>query len=190
LALVTVDELVDLIDISLDEAIGIIEKAKRLLAQKQAREARADKEGESESAEAGEETELSASDSEETTGLASSSVDEDEPDPARTVASPIANYEEMSPSDLEIQETAAGADLSTSEAEGPMPIEGLQALAPGAQVIPESHSEWAKHAEAEETESTESSESIESEQQPHAEGAVDERGEKERAPEDKNDDKE
>jgi N utilization substance protein A len=183
LALVTVDELVDLIDISLDEAIGIIEKAKRLLAQKQAREARADKEGESETAEAGEHAGLSVSESQETTGLAPDSVDQDEPEPARTTASSIANYEEMSPSELEIQEAAAGADLSTSEAEGPMPLEGLQALAPGAQVIPESHSEWAKHAE--ETESPESSESIESEQQTHAEGAVDERGEKERAPEDK-----
>lgn len=42
----TVDELVDLIDISLDEANGIIEKARRLLAQKQFREAKAREAGE------------------------------------------------------------------------------------------------------------------------------------------------
>jgi N utilization substance protein A len=46
LAAATIDELVDLIDISLDEANSIIEKAKRLLAQKQAREARALREAE------------------------------------------------------------------------------------------------------------------------------------------------
>src|SRR5215467_1149681 len=40
LAAATIDELVDLIDISLDEANSIIEKAKSLLAQKQAREAK------------------------------------------------------------------------------------------------------------------------------------------------------
>jgi len=52
LASTTVDELVDLIDISLDEANGILEKSRRLLAQKQAREARAQREADKEAAEA------------------------------------------------------------------------------------------------------------------------------------------
>src|SRR5262245_35700653 len=50
LASTTVDELVDLIDISLDEANSILEKSRRLLAQKQAREARAQREADKEAA--------------------------------------------------------------------------------------------------------------------------------------------
>ena len=160
LASATIDELVDLIDISLDEANSIIEKAKRLLAQKQMREARATKELEAHAAEvqSGEEAgaegaegieaaEVSESSSEGVGAAEAGVVDQDEPDPPRAQASSIANYDEMSPSDLGIQELAADAGESTSELEGPMTKEALEALAPGAQVVPETRAQWSAHVE-------------------------------------------
>jgi len=168
LASASIDELVDLIDISLDEATGIIEKAKRLLAQKQMREARASRESEAEATAGGEGTDeaqaadLSATDAGVEVGRAE--VDEGEPDPPRPIASPIANYDAMSPSDLEIQELAAGTEESSSELEGPLSKDALEALEPGAQIVPESKAEWNKHVdELSAAGSSESNESAEGE---------------------------
>ena len=168
LASASIDELVDLIDISLDEATGIIEKAKRLLAQKQMREARASRESEAEATAGGEGTDeaqaadLSATDAGVEVGRAE--VDEGEPDPPRPIASPIANYDAMSPSDLEIQELAAGTEESLSELEGPLSKDALEALEPGAQIVPESKAEWNKHVdELSAAGSSESNESAEGE---------------------------
>jgi N utilization substance protein A len=191
LASATIDELVDLIDISLDEANGIIEKAKRLLAQKQMREARATRELEAEAAqaaltgaEAGTEAgaeggaeEGAAVETEQADELAVGTVDEaesqalnegddetgdqGEPDPPRPIATPIASYDEMSPSDLEIQELAADTGVSSAELEGPLSKEGLELLAPGAQIVPETRAQWSAHVE--ELSSTEDSESIQAE---------------------------
>jgi transcription termination/antitermination protein NusA len=195
LASVTIDELVDLIDISLDEASSIIEKAKRLLAQKQLREARATRELEAggvHPAEAGaeetgaEETaageaveeavELSAPESAE-----SETVNQDEPEPPRAHTAPIADYDEMSQSDVEIQDAAADLGPSPAELEGPMPRAGLEALEPGAQVIPESRSEWA--ANVEELSAEEDAESSHLEGGPHSEGEIDHKDEEGETPE-------
>jgi hypothetical protein len=57
----------------------------------------------------------------------------------------------MSPSEVQIQEFIADEAPSSDEAQGPMPASGLAAFAPGAKVIPESHSEWAEKAGIEES---------------------------------------
>ncbi|HSE37629.1 MAG TPA: hypothetical protein VLG74_10025, partial [Blastocatellia bacterium] len=60
LALISVDELVDAIDVSFDQANDILERAHRLLAQKHAREAREAREAEEATAKAATDTEQAA----------------------------------------------------------------------------------------------------------------------------------
>jgi len=76
---------------------------------------------------------------------------EAEPDPSRPLASAVPDFGAMSPSEVQIQEFIADEAPSSDEAQGPMPASGLAAFAPGAQVIPESHSEWAANAGIEES---------------------------------------
>ena len=224
----TVDELVDSIDVSFDQANEILERAHRLLAQKQAREAQAAKEAaaapaeaqaadetatepeatESE-AEAGhgvsvseegvegsahdaelaesdepkeaapeaaleaeampeEEHETATTATEEATidpsrlaepepsaEEAADEMDEEqqyapppdaEPDPARPDASAVPNFDAMSPTEVQIQETLADAPAGSEAELGPMPASGLPAFAPGAQVIAETHREWVEES--------------------------------------------
>jgi len=189
LAATTVDELVDAIDISFDQANEIIERAHRLWAQKQAREAREARESEASeasegiseegSAEGGEGEAVSAAEapSEEASGeagLADASSGQDageesvsqeeefapppdaEPEPARPLASSEPDFDAMSPSEAQIEEFLADAPSGSHEAPGPMPASGLEAFAPGAQVVAESQAEWAAEAEAAQPEEAES----------------------------------
>jgi N utilization substance protein A len=232
LSTVTVDELVDAIDVSFDQATEILERAHRLLAQKHAREARQARESEEalvlggealpveeeeveetaaapvevseealqeEPVEAGDESaDESAADesieahegpspapAEETEGVMSQetieATEEDatevavasqdatpeavavaeavtegeqvappesafEPDPPRPSASAIPDFDSMSPTEEQIQEVLADEPAGIDVARGPMPAAGLEALAPGAQVIAESRREWAEEA--------------------------------------------
>jgi N utilization substance protein A len=245
LTTITVDELVDAIDVSFDQATEILERAHRLLAQKNAREARQAREAEGaeetlilggealpvteeeveeaavapvevseealqpeliEAVEIGEEAstdeseesaEASSADEsieahegpspapdegtvEETEGAMSQETIEAteeavaaqdatpealavaravtegeevappesayEPDPPRPVASAIPDFNSMSSTEAQIQELLADEPAGIDAARGPMPAAGLEAQAPGEQIIAESHSEWAEEA--------------------------------------------
>ncbi len=191
LTTISVDELVDTIDVSFDQANEILDRAHRLLAQKHAREVReahaaeesaaqesaAQESSEEESAaapgevseegveETAEETSpdveaasgagLEASEEIESQMAAFDEMDQEEqfapppeaePEPPRPLASAVPDFDAMSPSEVQIQELLADEAPSSDEAQGPMPASGLEAFAPGAQVIPESHSEWAEKA--------------------------------------------
>jgi N utilization substance protein A len=131
LALVTVDELVDAIDVSFDQANEIIERSHRLLAQKHAREARAAEataataEGEQSEGEGGEvmESTAEAELGEVTvstveagaTGEAVVDIPADEPREAPTEETPSAQAEsdedEAPTADLEAPEVAAESEL-------------------------------------------------------------------------------
>ncbi len=192
LTTISVDELVDTIDVSFDQANEILDRAHRLLAQKHAREVReahaAEESAAEESAaseEGGEETPdtdeapdaaaeeasadveaasgagLEASEEIESQVAAFDEMDQEEqfapppdaePEPARPLASAVPDFDAMSPSEVQIQELLADEAPSSDEAQGPMPASGLEAFAPGAQVIPESHSEWAEKAGIERSE--------------------------------------
>jgi N utilization substance protein A len=220
-----VDELVDAIDVSFDQANEILERAHRLLAQKQAREAQAAREAAAAPAEAeaaqetaaepeatepeaeaghgvsvseegvegaahdadlverGETTEAAPevaleveamseegpetataeatiepsrlAEPEPSAEEAADEMDEErqyapppdaEPDPARPDASAVPNFDAMSPSEVQIQEALADAPTGSEAELGPMPASGLQAFAPGAQVIPETHREWVEES--------------------------------------------
>ncbi|HEY7914270.1 MAG TPA: transcription termination factor NusA [Blastocatellia bacterium] len=65
-----------------------------------------------------------------------------EPEPQRPTASAVPDFDAMSPSEAQIQEFAADRSSGIEEMEGPMPASGLEAFAPGAQVVAESHEEW------------------------------------------------
>jgi N utilization substance protein A len=65
-----------------------------------------------------------------------------EPEPQRPTASAVPDFDAMSPSETQIQEFAADRSSGIEEMEGPMPASGLEAFAPGAQVVAESHEEW------------------------------------------------
>ena len=223
LASTTVDELVDLIDISLDEANSILEKSRRLLAQKQAREARAQREADKEAAEAGAEaaaagteaivtgTEVATeaveagAEAAETVGeaaepgeavqagaveghiepaaeAAAETITEEtivqhaaSIEPALDAAQPEAQAEESAlgepgqpeqegSSVTELQLDEASADSSPAhepephEEDGPMPIAGLEAQAPGAAVVRETHAEWLEHVEQTNSETADESE--------------------------------
>jgi hypothetical protein len=169
LASTTVDELVDLIDISLDEANSILEKSRRLLAQKQAREARAQREA-AESGPAEENVEQHAASIELDASAAIAA------EPAEVPESGAAAPQEQSGAEGVVDENAVPDELPADEAAeqaahevqmehhegpGPMPRAGLEAQAPGAAVVPESHAEWRDHVEEEEknNESADESES-------------------------------
>src|SRR5256714_973075 len=220
-----VDELVDAIDVSFDQANEILDRAHRLLAQKHAREAQAAREAAAAPAEAeaeaatetaaaaeaeaghggsgseegvegathevdqverGEaietatgadlEAEAMAEEGHETaTGEAAEAaidpsrlaepepsaeetadeLDEEqqyapppdaEPEPARPDASAVPNFDAMSPSEVQIQETLADAPVGSEAELGPMPASGLQAFAPGERVIAETHREWVEES--------------------------------------------
>ncbi|HKP85745.1 MAG TPA: transcription termination factor NusA [Blastocatellia bacterium] len=233
---ISVDELVDAIDVSFDQANEILERAHRLLAQKHAREAReahaaeetaaaetaaavlaqtgesafVAEEGvgeetveetaaapepaqpeigeaagaevaEEETAEEAPEATLEAQPAEvevaedlqtaeapsperlavpePTAEEAADEIDEErqyapppgaEPDPPRPLASAGPDFDAMSPSEVQIQEFIADEAPSSNYAQGPMPASGLEAFAPGAQVVPESHAEWAEKSGIEE----------------------------------------
>jgi N utilization substance protein A len=226
LSALTVDALVDAIDVSFDQANEIIDRAHRLLAQKHAREVQAAREAaaapappapEAEAvpemdaapeaeAEAGHgvsvseegaegaahdaaqvesatatevapeaglvaeaETEATPEDTIDPARLAepepsreeaADELDEErqyapppdaEPEPARPDASAVPNFDAMSPSEVQIQETLADAPAGSEAALGPMPASGLEAFAPGAQVIPETHREWVEESGIEES---------------------------------------
>ena len=195
LTTISVDELVDTIDVSFDQANEILDRAHRLLAQKHAREVReahaaeesaAEESSAEESAAAPAESEegveesldtaveetpsdveaasgagLEASEEIESQVAAFDEIDQEEqfapppeaePEPARPLASAVADFDAMSPSEVQIQELLADEAPSSQEAQGPMPASGLEAFAPGAQIIPESHSEWAEKAGIEQSE--------------------------------------
>ena len=195
LTTISVDELVDTIDVSFDQANEILDRAHRLLAQKHAREVREAHAAE-ESAAAGEVSEegveetldatveetpsdvesapgagLEASEEIESQVAAFDEMDQEEqfapppdaePEPARPLASAVPDFDSMSPSEVQIQELLADEAPSSDEAQGPMPASGLEAFAPGAQIIPESHSEWAEKAGIEQGEEQTAEELIES----------------------------
>ena len=221
-----VDELVDAIDVSFDQANEILERAHRLLAQKHAREVQAAKEAAAAPAEAeaadetatgseatepeaghgvsvseegvegsahdaelaesgeaaeaapeaaleaeampeeGHETATAATEEatidpsrlaepEPSAEEAADEMDEErqyapppdaEPDPARPDASAVPNFDAMSPTEVQIQETLADAPAGSEAELGPMPASGLQAFAPGAQVVAETHREWVEES--------------------------------------------
>ncbi|HXG95218.1 MAG TPA: transcription termination factor NusA [Blastocatellia bacterium] len=236
LSAMTVDELVDAIDVSFDQANEILERAHRLLAQKHAREERMAREAEeageaaaeapaetAEEAHAGhavsiteegivvgegieaaevetaeatepapgagleagaeeareaqkEETEaagepvtemaeqqvpiaeayegVAGEESEEAQAAADERDEEQEyapppdaePEPSRPIASAAPDFNAMSPSEAQIQEAAADAEPGVVEREGPVPPSGLEAIAPGERVVPQSHAEWMAEA--------------------------------------------
>ena len=98
LALVTVDELVEAIDVSFDQANEILERAHRLLAQKHAREARETREAEEAAARAASEPEPG---SEETASVAGDSED---------AATAEAFGEALQPASFEAEEIGAVED--------------------------------------------------------------------------------
>ncbi len=69
-----------------------------------------------------------------------------EPEPPRPVASAIPDFDAMSPTEVQIQEVLADEPPGIDVARGPMPAAGLEAMAPGGQVIAESRKEWAEEA--------------------------------------------
>jgi N utilization substance protein A len=180
LASTTVDELVDLIDISLDEANSILEKSRRLLAQKQAREARAQREHDKEAAETGLEAVEAGHDA---TGAARAegpiegeveaavgnivqhaasvepAVDSAEPEvqAEKTAVDQPAVPEQLGSSADEFRLDEPAVDATPEdrpehqpepyEEDGPMPIAGLEAQAPGAAVVRETRAEWLEHTE-------------------------------------------
>lgn len=230
----TVDELVDSIDVSFDQANEIIDRAHRLLAQKQAREVQAareaavaptltEPEGDASEAEAeaghgvsvseegaegaahdaaqvesGAATEMAPeadleteaaseetpeampeetidparlAEPEPTSEEAADELDEEqqfapppdaEPEPSRPDASAVPNFDAMSPSEVQIQEVLADAPPGSEEVLGMMPASGLEAFAPGAQVIPETHREWAEKSGIEESPEQTAEELVES----------------------------
>jgi transcription termination/antitermination protein NusA len=224
-----VDELVDAIDVSFDQANEILDRAHRLLAQKQAREAQAAREAaaapaasdeaapEAEAAteaEAGHGVSVTeegaegaahdaeqvepAADAEEAPGAgfeaeaaseesaidpsrlaepepsreaAADELDEEqqyapppdaEPEPLRADVSAVPNFDATSPSEAQIQEALAETPVGSEVEQGPMPASGLEAFAPGAQVIPETHREWAEESGIRESSEQSAEELIES----------------------------
>jgi len=210
----TVDELVDAIDVSFDQANEIIDRAHRLLAQKQAREVQAAKEAAAAPAQAASEAEAETghgvsvgvegaegaahdaaqvesgaateaapeaglevdaateetpeetidpgrlAEPEPTSEEAADELDEErqyapppdaEPGTSRPEVSAVPDMNAMSPSEVQIQEALADAPAGSEEALGMMPASGLEAFAPGAQVIPETHREWAEKSGIEES---------------------------------------
>jgi transcription termination/antitermination protein NusA len=227
----TVDELVDAIDVSFDQANEIIARAHRLLAQKHAREAQAARDAAAAPAQAEPDTDAAeaeaapdaeaghgvsvseegaegaahdaaqvepgaAAEAAPEAGLEAEAMQEDrteeaagetaeaaidparlaepepsreetadeldeerqyapppdaEPDPARPEASAVPNFDAMSPSEVQIQESLADAPVGSEAELGPMPASGLEAFAPGAQVIPETHREWVEESGIEES---------------------------------------
>jgi hypothetical protein len=237
LSTLTVDELVDAIDVSFDQASEIIDRAHRLLAQKQAREVQAAKEAAAAPAQAEPEAETTLeteaapeveaeaghgvsvseegaegaahdaaqvesgaateaaleadleieaapeetpqetidpsrlAEPEPTSEEAADELDEErqyapppdaEPEPPRPDASAVPNFNAMSPSEVQIQEALADAPAGSEEVLGMMPASGLEAFAPGAQVIPETHREWAEKSGIEESPEQTAEELIES----------------------------
>jgi N utilization substance protein A len=118
LALISVDELVDAIDVSFDQANEILERAHRLLAQKHAREAREAREAEDASAKAETDTgtdELGAATAED----AESEVTE----PAQELAKPTSfDADEIGAAEM-IEPAAAEDDAVTEEAAEPNAVE-------------------------------------------------------------------
>src|SRR5262249_12887611 len=167
LASTTVDELVDLIDISLDEANSILEKSRRLLAQKQAREARAQREADKEPAEGGAveegmeqhaasiEPDASAAAplTESIDVLEGEATEGSEGEAGVAVGSDVIGAGQEASSFETDGEEGVGVpepEIEHHEAAGPMPLAGLEAQAPGAAVVPETHAEWRDHVEEEE----------------------------------------
>src|SRR5215467_2754734 len=165
LASTTVDELVDLIDISLDEANNILEKSRRLLAQKQAREARAQREA-AESGVVEENVEQHAASVEMDAAIVQETSEESETAPHEgpeqaSVEPPVDEnaVPDVLPADEAAEQAAHEVQLEHHEGAGPMPLAGLEAQAPGAAVIPESHAEWRDHVEEEENHNASADES-------------------------------
>ncbi|HKF54670.1 MAG TPA: transcription termination factor NusA [Blastocatellia bacterium] len=168
LASTTVDELVDLIDISLDEANSILEKSRRLLAQKQAREARAQREA-AESGATEENLEQHAASVELDAAAAQDAAQalETADEGQEQAGAEPAVVENAVPGELPVDEAAEQAahevQMEHHEGAGPMPLAGLEAQAPGAAVVPESHAEWRDHIEEEEEKEKNSASAEESE---------------------------
>jgi len=165
LASTTVDELVDLIDISLDEANNILEKSRRLLAQKQAREARAQREA-AESGVVEESVEQHAASVEMDAAIVQETSEEFETAPHEgpeqaSVEPPVDEnaVPDVLPADEAAERAVHEVQLEHHEGAGPMPLAGLEAQAPGAAVIPESHAEWRDHVEEEENHNASADES-------------------------------
>jgi N utilization substance protein A len=211
----TVDELVDAIDVSFDQASEILERSKRLLAQKSAREAReahaaeeaqavedaaaaeaATQAAEAPTEEAGEAT--GAAEAEASPEAAESAVEADSEAPAEADdatetatdenAAPVAStsddadepyVETTSSTEAQIQQLIAEPPPSSDEAEGPMPAAGLEAFAPGAQMVAEDHKEWTEKAGIETSEEESIDEMIASFDVPPAEEAAAEGGDTE-----------
>jgi N utilization substance protein A len=172
LTTISVDELVDTIDVSFDQANEILDRAHRLLAQKHAREVREAHAAEENAAEESTATlEAAQPDVEEAPGAdleaggesgdAGGEIDQEEqfapppgaePEPSRPFASAVPDFDAMSPSEVQIQEFLADESANSDEVQGPMPASGLEAFAPGEKIIPESHSEWAEKSGIEESE--------------------------------------
>ncbi|MEK6324118.1 MAG: transcription termination factor NusA [Acidobacteriota bacterium] len=118
LALISVDELVDAIDVSFDQANEILERAHRLLAQKHAREAREAREAEEAAAKAATETDggeqVAATDEGEVSG-AVETVEEELLPPASFEAEEI-GVEEAAPSEslAEQEQIAEGAAVNAA----------------------------------------------------------------------------
>jgi N utilization substance protein A len=220
----TVDELVDAIDVSFDQASEILERSKRLLAQKNAREAReahaaeeaqavedaaaaeaAIRAAESPADEAASATETAAAEAQpeatETTvaeaqpEAAESAVEAGSEAPAEAgdatapdtdeSAVPVESasddddepyVETTSSTEAQIQQLIAEPPPSSDEAEGPMPAAGLEAFAPGAQMVAEGHKEWTEKAGIETSEAESIDEMIASFDVPPAEEAAAEGG--------------
>ncbi len=163
LSTITVDELVEAIDVSFDQANEILERAQRVLAQKHMREVQAARDAEQTPAASPEEESVEQSTDEQATeageveeekyttnplempeeaeGEDISGDDSSEPEPMRADTSAVPDFDTMSPSEAQIQELAAGEPTEDTEvveeAFEPMPVSGLEAQAPGAEVIPD-----------------------------------------------------
>jgi N utilization substance protein A len=130
LAATSVDDLVDAIDISFDEANAILDKARHLLAQRQARASRArqaEQAAESEAAQQKQQQEVASPEQAVTVEhVGSEKVLEPEPIPPTNVSA----------SQAQIQELVAETEKRHVSPE---------TFAPGEQVVPESHQELAQH---------------------------------------------
>jgi N utilization substance protein A len=104
LALISVDELVDAIDVSFDQANDILERAHRLLAQKHAREAREAREAEEATAKEAADTEQAAIETAEGAETAATETPEELPLPTSFEAEEIGVEEAVQPENLEQQE--------------------------------------------------------------------------------------
>ena len=124
LALISVDELVDAIDVSFDQANDILERAHRLLAQKHAREAREAREAEEATAKEAADTEQAAIETAEGAETAAMETAEALLLPASFEAREIGVEEAVQPENLEQQEQIPerASDLPSIESEIAEPV--------------------------------------------------------------------